>query len=610
MKYLSKKLLEDAGITEEAHRFFVLRWKELFDEFTYDSWQVRTTNLQSILHEILESCEVVQKIHSHHPNIEMLIQEGIGVAKDDCVIKKYFPFSNNYLENLNKIYVENVKNREKFNVAVLERNTRVLLGNLDGYLGYLSQELKDLFKAPGVHYKMELDSLTSYLGVELKNRGYSLDELRNSVKLLLNDEISTFEERADDFLSKYSGKFKNYVCLYHITNTKIVIKKHVLGDCVVESMIERPGITDQSETEKEFFGKDRGSGIVRVELSALDPYGAKVLAEQKLEALFAVAKLYQSSKQWIIKHSLVLVKESEGENSFLLDDCSNVRDLSDSKKPENDIDHLFGVISKINAKTSDQLISSLQYHKLALSATTDESKFINLWIGLEALVQGEDGSIIQRLQDYIPAINSLNYIKELSIYFPVSIRELWREKDTSEIREKLAKSKEYRLEASDFIKILLSDENGELVKSFCQLISEDPLSVFRAERLYKEKFSSPDCMKKAIEKHNKNVGWQLCRIYRIRNQIMHQGYQGKDLGHLIEHLHTYFITAIHTLAFDLHNHNSWTIFDSLEHRARLYANLLSRLTNYEKHPICQASLMNTSYILKSKFGDPAWARGV
>jgi len=55
MKRPTKDFFIDAGITDPAHQFFVLRWYEIFDEFTFDSWQVRSSNIKTILGEILVS---------------------------------------------------------------------------------------------------------------------------------------------------------------------------------------------------------------------------------------------------------------------------------------------------------------------------------------------------------------------------------------------------------------------------------------------------------------------------------------------------------------------------------------------------------------------------
>jgi len=67
----------------------------------------------------------------------------------------------------------------------------------------------------------------------------------------------------------------------------------------------------------------------------------------------------------------------------------------------------------------------------------------------------------------------------------------------------------------------------------------------------KSYFKSPQDLAGSIKLHNKNIEWQLCRIYRARNHIMHQGSHLFGLRQLIQHLHTYYATTIHVLIHDL-----------------------------------------------------------
>ncbi len=601
----SSERLESAGITHEAHRFFVLRWNEIFDEFTFDSWQVRSSNLKTILEEILNSCQVVDKIHNHHPNIEMLIAEAIRAAQNDEIICEFFPFVHSYLNDLKTIYKDGVKKKDGYDTQLLQRTTQVILGNLTGYRSKLFDCLNDTIANPPTKFKIKLYSLSLSLGIELTAMGYSLSELRDSLKILLNPDEEDFSQRFNSFLDSYSGVKKSYTCFFHISLPKGAYKFPEMPGQDMEITKARPENLPTG-AEREFYEKDKKSFIGIVKTSALDAYSAKYMCEQKIEDYFAVAKIYQVSQDLAVRGSITLVRDDEGNCQCLKLDSSRTRYIRDSGRPVQNISAFTKLLNELGQDDSNQILASLQYHKLAISAPTDEAKFINLWIGMESLVQGGEGSVISRITDYMPPTNSLDYIFQMMKFLPISIKGLWRSKDTGDIRSHLSRSNRHILHPADMLAIFLSDPKGELVNKFCELISDNPLLLFRTERLWESYFKSPEKLADSIELHNKNVTWQLCRIYRARNEIMHQGRHLLGLRQLMQHLHTYYATTIHALIHDLKKSPSWSIIDAFEHRRRLYDHFLQRLKNYNDNPICAESLLHPAQILKSRFREPAW----
>ena len=65
-----------------------------------------------------------------------------------------------------------------------------------------------------------------------------------------------------------------------------------------------------------------------------------------------------------------------------------------------------------------------------------------------------------------------------------------------------------------------------------------PLLKERIE-YYNEIFNTPRSVYEFVEKHAQRVEWQIMRIYRNRNLIIHNGKSMPYLGLLIENLHSY-----------------------------------------------------------------------
>jgi len=606
MKRPSENVFDNSHITKDAHKFFILRWYEIFDEYTFDSWQVRSSNLITILDEILVSCEIVEKIHAHHPNIKSLIDEAKRAVRNDLIIKAHFPFVRHYIDDLETIYTKNTKNKEDLDAKALTRSVRVIQGNLQDYRKYLFEDILSVIKNPPSKYKKELYSLTLSLGIELLAVGYSLGELRNSLNYLLSDENVDFADKFEGFLDQYSGKHIECTLLFHLSLPKPMDTVDQLHGHDISFSKERPPEEGWTDEERIFYTKDKQTVIATLKVKAVDMYSAKTECEQRIEALFTALKLYQATKIPAIKHKGTLVKREGKQAKYLETDNSRTRYIRDSKSPISNTNSFSKVLRGLNSDGSAQLLSSLQYHKLALSATTDEAKLVNLWIGLEALLQSGEGSNIKKVISYIPQTNSLDYISQLTKFLPISMKDIWRSKDTSCLRGYLSYSNQYMLHQKDILLIFLSDPDGEIVKEFCKLLSEDPLHLFRVERIYSEYFVKPKKLYDVIKKHNQNIEWQLTRIYRVRNRIMHQAGQALQLRQLIQHLHSYYITTVHALIRDIKQNPMWSIADALEHRKKLYEHYLSQLENYGKTPFCSDALLKPSHILNNCSDEPAW----
>lgn len=84
-----------------------------------------------------------------------------------------------------------------------------------------------------------------------------------------------------------------------------------------------------------------------------------------------------------------------------------------------------------------------------------------------------------------------------------------------------------------------SDLQNELFREF----PHNPIMQFHIWDL-REKFLSPRNYKATLAKHEERVGWQIERIYRARNQIVHAGYTEAYLESLGRNANEYFRATI------------------------------------------------------------------
>ena len=85
---------------------------------------------------------------------------------------------------------------------------------------------------------------------------------------------------------------------------------------------------------------------------------------------------------------------------------------------------------------------------------------------------------------------------------------------------------------------VLLDERNQDRECFMNICNDFPLLKERVT-YYNDALNSPIKVYKFVEKHAERVRWQIMRIYRNRNLIIHNGQKMDYLPLLIENLHSY-----------------------------------------------------------------------
>jgi len=180
-------------------------------------------------------------------------------------------------------------------------------------------------------------------------------------------------------------------------------------------------------------------------------------------------------------------------------------------------------IAKIN--------SGLRYLRLGFESPELETKLLNYWIGLEYMFAPNeaDGHTIGRVRKYFKRCHAVVYFKRNLKYLHDSILLL-----------------ELESGIPDFNKDL---KYFTVLKNYDYLISKlasFPLLAYRANS-FKEHFERVDVTKGTIIKHQRNLDWNLNRIYRLRNEIVHNAAINPNLESITSHIRYYLVFILNGL---------------------------------------------------------------
>lgn len=599
----------DFNITEEAHKFFFLRWKELFDESTSDTWQVRSCNFRTIIEELIDSLEVCKVFPQHLGNIEPLIYEAKQITQRDPIVKKYFPGVPSYLEKIQNSFKSEKKqegdeNRtssgEKLNTLI--RSTKVLLGRTTNYTKFLVEDIVALINRSPEDYKKELYDLSMALAIEFTSRGYSTPFLRDSFQLFLQDKTKRFPNRVKLLTKKLLSEKETYFCSFIIAIPSELKELPDLSNTGIEFSSDLPTYDISNEQLHNFYKQHQveKTVIATIKIDALDPYAAERKAYEKLENIFSIIKLYVFDRNATLRGSLRLVKSKDSHFCFG-PDTSRQSYLRPSRTPELKTKDLLKLVDLLKEYDRDRLLSALQYHKLALSASTDEGQLVNLWIALESLIRSDGGSIISAICKYIPCNLTIGYSYKIIKALSMDINLYWKKRDIT--KHGILSTKSY-ITPSDLLRTLLEKDGSPKTKALYDLVSNSPLLIYRVYLFKDNYFKDKKSLYTLLEKHKENVEWQLRRIYRARNYVIHRGVCKPGTSQLIQHLHTYLVATIHNIIYEIQNNTGWTVADALEHRLMLYEYFVRQLR--EDKPISIHSLVKTDDIFNKQSPPYAW----
>lgn len=584
---------DEFNISKENQRFFVLRWYEIFNENTFDSWQVRTANAASILNEIYDSTYIIEQLHEYHTNIDKLINELKSVIDNDLVIKKYYKFLGEFIKKIQEIYESSIKNESRKNIPYFRNIIKVALSRLDDYKTHLYNEIENTLKSDEIQ-KNDLYSLVLHLGTQLQNDGFSIKDLRNSIDIFLNNSKADFLERFKDFKQQYAGSCDCYECHFIIKWTK---SSEDFPKFTNQKISFYEGKTEGiSEMEKSFYEKYPNEVFACVEIESCDYFSARENAEILLENLFSLKKLFLKEKEISIKHSECLIKK-DNETKIIEKETSRKFYIKDSKNSDEHVVTFADMLMNINSNDSQRIISSLEYHKLGILSSSNEARLVNLWIALETLIPEEKSSIISRICSYVPSSITTEYINQLLRETCKLIKPLLKRPEKKLILKKLEIKTEHYITPKDLLNILLDVKHGKRIKLLLELVGDNTLLVYRICKLW-EKFNEANKLCKFINNHHDNIELQLNRIYRARNGITHHGSSGYPLAQLIQHLHTYYIGVVHNLRHDLTENKSFSIHEALIYRKTLYQYISMELKDYKNKPFDPNNLISVDKLFK------------
>lgn len=453
------------------------------------------------------------------------------------------------------------------------------------YTKKAKEVLEDILLAANVKSEenfLKIRQITFSLATELIRQGFSKTYLYQTVNEIFFNELSvlSFKDKLMAFFKSVNPDEKrDYTIFFNVrifARAKYPEKNEdqrlKVLECIT-SLCQSSGFSI-TETPPKYIKERKGCSFtknhentifINVKVPDIDYGSAIYRSNEKLLGLLDIVK-WEFSDAQISVHPLSYIKEKEQYHPIArqLDGHKSGSTVEFYKRFLTQMDSI-GKNPNIDDDTKEKIKNSLRYFIYFQESKNIKDQFINLWIGWEqlfSLATGETSSW-KNLVYFFPKIASLKVVKGLlrdlinvqispkaktsadkrSLKHCLAVNDDHRTRNLySLVREKCIIDKLKTLfPEQDFSKEVnfLSLDNEKLSKAFIRgdlskldfknrwdnlmnlsCLENDDLTKLKLVRVKERVVSNPVMF---VREYHKKLEWDLFRIYRMRNQIMHEG---------------------------------------------------------------------------------------
>jgi hypothetical protein len=522
--------------------FFYQILEEMLFDYTLDTYKPSILNLHSLIEEAFEVISEIEKGNIQPPNISHVLDELVTNLEKDKIANEMITVSR---KEINAI-LKDPQIRKNYGVI---KNTLAIIYNLVNQIDYKKKlELKiiELLKNEQEEFKEIRSATRSYITF-LIYRGYNSNYIRKEVLNFFGNGDEKFNNIEDivKLFEIFNLEYHNYEVFF--------IADKMLSMCISsnnkeESLLykyDRNNIPEEIKQDRNFMKIASNENFYSINRKELDPFSARNKTENSIIELSNLINIFHH-KQNIACQKKFIVMDENNSITIINEPIKSMHKCIDLKKAKAESKlQEFLKSFKLTEDSFNKFINSVRLHSIAIHSSSHENQLLNLWISLESLVpadtKNKDNANIQHIVDSIIPFLNMYYLKSL---INKLIKDLVRW-DVYKVR-KLLKD----IPGDDLqFKIVNLLSNNNLSEKLNNLMIEIKDFHLLNDRLkyFNELFLSKEKIANTIINHTERLQWQIRRIYRARNLIVHTGNTPSYTATLIEHIHSYLDIILETL---------------------------------------------------------------
>lgn len=514
--------------------FFSQALSEALFDYTLDTYKPQALNIRLLCIEALQTIDNIKLGLIKKPNIEAIIDELKWSLNGDFVAKKMI--GDKLMGIVEKI------NANRSNLKKLKETILLLYHFLDNrkYLKELENTLINL--TPQNKEKENIYKATRAYITELINYGYTTAYIyHNTNRFFFNTSVKFSHVSPKAFFDIFNYEKKKYTVVYKVSSVFNEFKN--VEDALKFKITDSFNPVNLSGEEKKFIESIDVSEIFVVfeNIEAIDDNVARIITEIPLFKIGNLFSFYHHKETPKISDRALVINHTDGFALLRDEPIKSIIKKADIKPKvaAEKVKKLFGELD-LPPNTMYRISRAIDLHSISLTTEQVENKLLNIWTALETLIPKDvdcgDDRVVQIIKALVP-FQTLNYINKLIEQVGSDFWFFDKENSKKILNSVHLKGKENSFDT--LAALIMTSENDDKRKEVYALLDNYPFLKFRIFTLNKI-LSSGKEINKLLENHKQRVEWQIQRIYRVRNLIVHSGKMPTYTNILVENLHNYF----------------------------------------------------------------------
>lgn len=518
--------------------FFAQLIEELLFDYSLDTYKPSAMNSSTLCSEALRLMRDVDAEVIDEANIKHVMKELIFTIRKDEVAK-----------SLLSIPVDELS-RELENDSIGRHDKRIIIQIIQSDLHIAkykkrNEALLTSAVADG-NQKNRIRTLARSYVTTLIAIGYDPSYLYPTARRFFfwGEGKITSADSINSFFDHFSNQDQKYVAIFAATKIFEELEA-ACKDFHITLSRTIPTDYEQYVSEKNFAALEGDVYLIVNEFDAKDVHSARSRAERKIEMISTLASLFHHKEipRWREKALMINLKSKKSRvvsapaNPMLK--CADLRAGEAAKK----VSAFLNSYSFNEGESYDRFIRSAELHALALRNDAPENQLLNLWVALETLVPSNTTvhkAKVNNTIDQILPMLSMRYLPTLiqRLYFDIvrwdqgALSRAIRNISGSDDKERLLKLMFLQDHAAEKRELLNSFGHFYLLRNRFHYFTDHLRSTKKIAEI--------------LETHWQRVDWQIRRIYRARNSIIHAGATPSYVDILIKNLHDYLDTVSNT----------------------------------------------------------------
>lgn len=494
-------------------KFFAQRLDELLFDYTLDSYKPSALNATFLTKEALTLISDIENGNIEYPTLAHVLDELVWSVQNDKVAKSLLDTDIGYYTAIaNEAELSSLKLR----LEVLDRTL-----NPPRYLGAVFDALEEKIAAVE---KKAIDALARTLITTLVNSQVSKQHLYNSVlqNFFQDGPKITDLSGLRPFLESLIPKVHRFDVLL-LTSNNIRSVASSIEAFQLKMPEELPEKLRNVAQEHAFEPTDEETYVLATAIRAHDVYSARQHAIRNLDNLSDLLSLFQHRSRITWRRETVVAQNCCTEEVRWVTPPTGPMEKASDLRPEKAAKELNAFLKSFSAKGMSfrKFNRVADIHGICINHDIIENQLVNLWTALETLAPSHSGgSKISNVTASALPFLLHTYVDRLvqQLAYDLTTWDKWRAK---KLFNKVPCDPKTSLRGK-CLRLLCLNENEALRDQLYAHLKDFHLLRHRTFQL-SEKLSDRKKIQQLIEDHEKKVTWQIRRIYRARNLIVHSG---------------------------------------------------------------------------------------